>query len=173
MFTYTPDEIFEIAENLERNGTHFYRQAATLVSTEAHRQLFMALADAEETHRRRFADFRAQLHGDQKIQTLPDDEERGQYLQAVADANVFTMDARELESFLHQAAPVDILKYAEDCEKESIIFYLMTREIVNASNAHSVLDAVIHAELEHIRQLMREKSILVCRPHQGEGSNHA
>lgn len=173
MFAYTPDEIFEIAEGIERNGTQFYRQAAALAQQESHRQLFTTLAEVEEAHRHRFADLRAQLRTNQAMPPLPDDEEQGQYLQAVADAHVFTMGARDLDIFLHQAAPIDILTFAENCEKESIVFYLMVREIVHASDARTVLDVVLHEELEHIRQLRQEKSALNCYPHTQEGGRHA
>jgi rubrerythrin len=46
--TFNAFEIFEIAEQIERNGVKFYRKAAKGISDQDLRQTLLELADMEE-----------------------------------------------------------------------------------------------------------------------------
>ena len=56
---FNADEVFEMAEQIERNGAKFYRRAAEGAGDPHERDLLNELADWEETHQRVFAAIRA------------------------------------------------------------------------------------------------------------------
>ena len=60
-FEFSANEIFEMAEQLERNGAKFYRTSAEGVKDPASRDLLQSLADMEDTHEKTFASMRASL----------------------------------------------------------------------------------------------------------------
>jgi hypothetical protein len=57
----TADEIFEMAEQIERNGARFYRRAAQGFTDSRGRQLMLDLATMEDQHEKVFAGMRAEL----------------------------------------------------------------------------------------------------------------
>ena len=54
-------EVFEIAEQIERNGAKFYRKAAEQFNDPAIRKIFLELADWETRHEQIFNDMGKQL----------------------------------------------------------------------------------------------------------------
>ena len=56
---FSADEVFQIAEQIERNGVSFYHRAAEIVPEQ--QTLFGELADMEVTHEKTFAGMRAKL----------------------------------------------------------------------------------------------------------------
>ena len=54
-------EVFEIAEQIERNGVKFYRKAAESISDSKIKQTLLDLADMEAEHEKTFADMRKEL----------------------------------------------------------------------------------------------------------------
>jgi rubrerythrin len=161
-----------MAADLERNGTRFYARAAALTTQEGLRSLFLGLAEMEEAHRRRFHALREAQQADEDAAVPRDAEmENSLYLQALADAHVFALAGDALEAVLRQATPTAMLNLALDCEKESIVFFLTLQELLPPSAGRAVLEAVIHEELQHIRQLRGEKSAVARRmslPAEGE-----
>ncbi len=60
MITFSADEIFEIAEQIERNGANFYRKAAESAEGD-NRNLLLRLAKMEDDHEKIFATMRAEF----------------------------------------------------------------------------------------------------------------
>ena len=52
---FNPDEILEMAEQIERNGARFYRQAAQGAQDAGVRELLQKLATMEDGHEKLFA----------------------------------------------------------------------------------------------------------------------
>ncbi len=63
-YDFNADEIFEMAEQIERNGAKFYRRMAENVSDISIPQLFLDLAAMEDEHEKTFASIRADLSDD-------------------------------------------------------------------------------------------------------------
>ncbi|HRS71257.1 MAG TPA: ferritin family protein, partial [Anaerohalosphaeraceae bacterium] len=59
--TFNADEIFEMAEEIERNGAAFYREAAAKASREDIKKMLLDLAAMEEGHEQTFAQMRKKL----------------------------------------------------------------------------------------------------------------
>lgn len=155
MYDFNADDIFEIAEQLERNGANFYRTAAESVSDQNAKTFLLKLADMEDAHEKTFSQMRSALSSDEKAATVFDPEgESTLYLKALADTRVFfekEMDASSMEA---------ILKDAIIAEKDSIVFYLGMRNAVPEKMGRRRLDDVIQEEMTHIHILSNKLKAL-------------
>ncbi len=151
MYDFNADEIFEIAEQLERNGAQFYRTAAKAVQDNQARDFLLSLAAMEDEHEKTFARMRSQLTAPEKTSTVFDPQgEAAGYLKALADTRVF------FEKKVDTSSMEAILKDAIVAEKDSIVFYLGMKEAVPENMGRNKLDEVIKEEMGHIRLLSKE-----------------
>lgn len=151
MYDFNADDIFEMAEQLERNGAKFYRTAAEKVGDTNARDFLLKLAAMEDDHEKTFAQMHKQLAASEKASTVFDPEQDTvHYLKALADTRVFFQ--KEIDTASMEA----ILKDAITAEKDSIVFYLGMREAVPEDLGRSRLDDVIKEEMGHIRLLSKE-----------------
>jgi len=144
-YDFNADEIFEMAEQIERNGVKFYEAAAKGIDGADNKKLLKELADMERMHEKVFAAMKAKLSGRQKGATVFDPEgEAAKYLKALADIRVFYEKAIDLSSMK------SILKDAITAEKDSIVFYLGMKELVPEKDGKAKLDDIIREEMSHI-----------------------
>ena len=150
-FEFSADEIFEMAEQMERNGQQFYNAAAAAVQGEGHKKLLLELAGMEVDHEKTFKAIRAELTQKEKQTNVFDPEgDAALYLKALVDTRVFfqkEMDVSSMEK---------ILKAAIEAEKDSIVFYLGMKNAVPEELGRGRLDDIIKEEMGHVRQLSRE-----------------
>ncbi|MBN1456465.1 MAG: hypothetical protein JW912_01280, partial [Sedimentisphaerales bacterium] len=59
--TFSADEIFEMAEEIERNGAKFYRKAAKNAATKDIKDMLVNMAVMEDGHEKTFAEMRKEL----------------------------------------------------------------------------------------------------------------
>ncbi len=156
---FNADEIFEIAERIERNGARFYRKAAENTSDARAEKMLLKLADMEDDHEHTFSSMRAQLEPGEKqpAQFDPDDELLA-YLHAFADGHVFDTKTDPAAALTGSETVEQILHQAIGMEKDSIVFYLGVRDIVPASVGRERIEAIIDEERSHIATLARELS---------------
>jgi rubrerythrin len=149
-YDFSADDVFEMAEQLERNGAKFYRQAAAEVPGDEAKALLNELAAMEDDHEKTFAAMRAELAAAEKAGTVFDPEgEASAYLRALADTKVF------FDKKIDTSSLREILKDAVTAEKDSIVFYLGMREMVPEKLGKGRLDAIIKEEMGHIRLLAK------------------
>jgi rubrerythrin len=147
-YDFNADEVFEIAEQIERNGAKFYRTAAENISDEDQKKLLINLAEMEDEHEQTFKTMRTELTQEEKVVTTFDPEgESENYLRALADTRVFYEKEIDVSSFK------EILKSAITAEKDSIVFYLGMKEVVPHNLGKQRLDNIIKEEMSHIRLL--------------------
>jgi rubrerythrin len=148
IYDFNADDIFEMAEQMERNGIKFYTTAAESVSDNDAKSLLLEFADMEREHEKIFSEMRKELSSDEKQSTVFDPEgDAAHYLRALADTRVFfdkKIDVSSLEN---------ILKDAIQAEKDSIVFYLGMKEAVPQDLGKGRLDNIIKEEMGHIRML--------------------
>ena len=157
--TFNADEVFEMAEQIERNGAKFYRAAAEKFPTI--QQILLDLAIAEDEHEKTFKDMRAQLSGrEQEPMVFDPDNEAQMYLQVVADGHVFDTKADPAEQLKGKDKPGDILQTAIKMEKESIAFYAGLKECVPPRAGRDKVEAIIREEFSHIATLNEKLSAL-------------
>jgi len=151
VYDFTADDVFEMAEQLERNGAKFYRTAAENVSDPKSKELLIELAAMEDEHLKTFASLKADLTEAEKTTTVFDPEdESALYLRALADTRVF------FEKEIDVSSMKDILKAAILAEKDSIVFYLGMKDFVPDQLGKNRLDTIIKEEMGHIRILSKE-----------------
>jgi rubrerythrin len=142
------EEVLEMACRIEVNGGRYYRRAADLVTSPGARELFLELAAMEDDHRQTFDALRADtatraiLLGDQ-------DDLIAQYLQALADGQVFERNASPADTIPPGIAEKDVLFKAIAMEKESIAFYLGIRDAMPASAGRDKVGLIIREEMRH------------------------
>ena len=154
-YTFNVDEVFEIAEAIERNGADFYRKAAEALTDPEARALLLDFAAMEDQHQKTFAGLRSGLTANERRETIFDpDGQAVLYLKALADTRVFfekEMDVSSLEK---------IFKAALTAEKDSIVFYLGMRDLVPEDLGKQKIDAIIKEEMTHIRIIGRDLAAL-------------
>jgi len=142
------NEILEMAEQIERNGAAFYRNAAKGISDFQSSELLLELAQMEDQHEKTFASLRIQLSEDEKTSAVFDpDGEAVLYLRALADTRVF------FKKKIDTGAMEEILKEALTAEKDSIVFYLGMKELVPEQSGKAKIDSIIKEEMGHIKIL--------------------
>ncbi len=150
-FDFNADNILEVAQQLERNGAIFYRQAAETVSDASNKAFLSELADMEADHEATFGAMRAELSENEKAGTaFAPEGDAGVYLQALADTRVFfekEMDPHSME---------DICKAAIMAEKDSIVFYLGLQDMVSETFGKERIDQIINEEKEHLKLLSQK-----------------
>ena len=154
MITFNADEIYEMAEQIERNGAAFYRTAAEMADGEQRETLTM-LSEMEEDHEKTFAAMRAELgDGEKRKVTADPDNEGALYLQAMADGRVFVTDPEE--AFSGDKSLVSVLQIAINLEKDSIVFYQSMKSVVPKTVGKDRLTEIIDQEIGHILILSRQ-----------------
>ncbi len=160
-YQFNADEIFEMAEQIERNGNKFYRLAAEKVDEPKNKALLVKLAEMEEAHEKVFASLRSELSLSNKTPTVFDsDDQLGLYLQSMADGKVFDMRADPTSFFSGQESMAAIFEKAIGMEKDSIIFYLGMKELISEALGRDKIDMLIKEEMGHIGFLSMELSSL-------------
>jgi rubrerythrin len=151
---FTSSTVFDIAQQIERNGRRYYRRAAELCGDPAARAAFLELAAMEANHERTFAAMRAEAEREHPNWLAePFLADQPELSKPLAAGRVFDFDA-DPAAGLGEATPVrDVIERAIGLEKDSIIFYLLIRQAVPADWGHDRIDAVIREELGHITVL--------------------
>ncbi|MEN8190073.1 MAG: ferritin family protein [Thermodesulfobacteriota bacterium] len=154
-YDFNADEVFEMAEQIERNGMKFYQKAAETIEDDSHKELLQRLAGMEKHHEKVFADMRSELSGMEKQEaTFDPDQDAAEYLRALADTRVFFKKSMDFKSMK------EILTSAIAAEKDSIVFYLGMKGMVPAKWGADKLDLIIKEEMSHITILARELAAL-------------
>jgi rubrerythrin len=158
---FSADEIFEMAQQVERNGGRFYRRAASLAKEAGSAPFFLKLAGMEDAHEKIFARMRGELTAAERVKRVFDPENQAPaYLRAWADGHVFDVRSDPAEKITGKERPEDILKMAIGLEKDSIVFYLGMKHAVPERLGRARVDEIIQEEMSHIDLLSRELQTL-------------
>jgi len=149
--TFNADEIFEMAEAIERNGAAFYREAAGITSDAAGKKMLLELAAMEDGHEKTFAKMRKELSDAEKEQqTFDPDNEVAQYLQTLAYFHGTEGKISPTEKLTGQESMTEILKIALQAEKNSIAFYVGIKDLVPGKAGKDKIQAIIIEEMAHV-----------------------
>jgi len=146
---FSADEVFEMAEQIERNGAKFYRAAAKKLPVV--RQVLLDLAAMEDVHEKTFAAMRAELSASEKEPPVFDPDSQAQaYLRVMADGHIFDVRTDPAKLLAEQKSVQDVLKTAITVEKDSIAFYVGIRDGVSRKAGKDKVEAIIKEEMSHI-----------------------
>jgi rubrerythrin len=159
--TFNADEIFEMAENIERDGAKFYRQAAKNAADEKTKKMLLDLAAMEDKHLKTFQEMRKQLSAREKEEMVFDpDNQAAMYLQTMASGHGWEGKKSLTENLTGNETLEDILKTAIKAENDSVVFYSGLKELVPAKAGKDKLEAIIKEELGHIAILNQQLALL-------------
>ncbi len=151
---FNADEIFEMAEQIERNGAKFYRRAAEGIADERSKQLLLDLAAMEDTHIKVFSLMRSSLSSqDRQGITFDPEGEAARYLQAMADGQIFDMRKHPSETLTGKETAEDVLRTALGLERDSIAFYVGMKELVPENMGRDKIDGIIRQEMNHVSEI--------------------
>ena len=154
--TFNADEVFEMAEQIERNAARFYREVATKAPDRQVKDMFLRLAAMEDTHVRIFQQMRTTLSDQEKGGTTFDPEgEASLYLQAMADDRGFEgMKGRNVK-LTGKESTRELLEIAITAERNSILYYIGLKEMVPTEASRDKVEAIIREEVGHAAELRR------------------
>lgn len=145
---FSADEIFEMAEEIEKNGAKFYRKTSENVGDPSAKKMLLELASMEDEHLKTFSAMKLALRGKEKESpTFDPDNEANLYLAALADTRVFFKKDIETKSL------EGIFKSAITAEKDSIVFYMGMNDLIPEALGKDKIAAIIKEEMSHIRLL--------------------
>ena len=148
---FNADEILAMVEQVERNGAKFYRKAAEQVSDGEMTATLNWLAEEEDKHEKMFADMRSQLKGEGQLPLTWDPAgEAEMYLQAMADGKVFDIREDPIRAAEQLATPRNILEFALDREKDSIVFYVAMQDMVSQELGKDRISGIVKEEIRHV-----------------------
>jgi len=156
---FNADEVFEMAEQIERNGAKFYRAAAEKFPEV--NQLLLELAAMEDKHEKTFAAMRTELTGTEAEPIVFDPDDQAQlYLQAMADEHIFHLKSDPANQLGNLDTPDEVLKMAMGLERDSIAFYTGLKESVSRRAGKDKIDDIIKEEMNHIAILSQKMGAL-------------
>jgi len=149
--TFNADEIFEMAEEIERNGAKFYREAAGNSSSKETKKMFLDMALMEDGHLKTFQLMRKELAEAEKLTTTFDpDNQAALYLQAMADSHGTEGRKKQTQKLTGDESVNEILKIALEAEINSVVFYTGLKELVSARAGKNKIEDIIKEEIAHI-----------------------
>ena len=152
--SFNADEIFEMAEQIERNGAKFYRKAADNIKDPDQKSMLQELAVMEDAHLVIFTKMREALTDADKQSMVSDPfDESALYLQSIADGYVFDVKTDPSALLTGKESLADVLKIAIGLEKDSIVFYIGIRARVPEHLGKDKIDRIIGEEMKHVAQL--------------------
>jgi len=139
---FNADEVFEMAEQIERNGGEKFPAVS---------EILLGLAAMEDGHLKTFTGMRAELSGTELEEPVFDPDGQAQmYLRVMADGNVFDVKADPAEQLAASNTPEDVLKMAIGVERDSIAFYVGLKEAVSSKAGKDKVEDIIKEEMGHI-----------------------
>lgn len=154
MITFNADEVYEMAEQVERNGAAFYRKAAENMEGPDLRKVLLDLASMEDDHERSFHAMRSELPPHQRTEEKFDPTGEGAlYLHAMVQGKVFDPKVNPAGKLAGSEHAGDILRAAIELEKNSIVFYLTIKKMVPGEGSKGRIDDIIEQEIGHVALL--------------------
>jgi rubrerythrin len=153
------DEVFQMAEQIERNGAKFYQTAAGRTADASMRQLMEDLAAMEARHEKTFAAMRAELTEAERTAAFDPEGEAAAYLRAMASGHVFDLKD-PTKNLTGKETLGDLFHIAIGLEKDSIVFYLTMTDMVPKRFGKGKINSIINEEQKHIAILTRAMAAL-------------
>ena len=148
-------EVFEIAEQIERNGYEFYSRAAQIAADDDQKDFLSALAKMEQEHESLFGSMK-QKYCSRAVypETADLDDTALGYLQAMVDGDIF-INIRPVDDILTGSETVqDIKRLAVEFEKNTVVYFTSLKNVLADSGDAERVDELIKEELKHISILL-------------------
>jgi len=153
--TYSAFEVFEIAEQVERNGTKFYRTAADIAGNSNVREIFLRLAEWEYKHEKIFSRLKRANENLTREPTADKPDEMPIEPKAMAGLTVFSIKSGPGWKLLGNKTQTDVLRMAIKNERDTAVFYEGLKSFVPIGDGQEKIDEIIKEEMRHITILDR------------------
>ena len=110
--TFNASEVLEIAEQIERNGTKFYRKAAEIFVNSRICKMLLRLADWEAKHEKIFARMRKQLSEHSREQRILRSKQMIPEPKVMAGLAVFGIRPDPADELSSKEGKIDIIRMA-------------------------------------------------------------
>ena len=161
VITFTADEIFEMAIEIERNGAELYREAAERSSDKKTKRALLEMAETEDGHLETFEHMRRELGAKNEMTTFDPDSRSAMYLQTMAGARGWEGRISPTQKLSGNETSKEIIEIALNSEKESVVFYFGLKGLVSDKAGKDKIEEIIIEELEHISSLLQKLKSLV------------
>ncbi len=148
--TFNAFEVFEIAEQIEQNGTNFYIRAAELFDDFKIREMFLRLAEWERQHEITFNRMKEQLSEKDRQENYSNADDLLPDPRVMAGLAVFGIRSDPAKELHGRQSRTDILRRAVEKEKDSIVFYHGLKEFISAEADKEKINDIIKEEMRHI-----------------------
>lgn len=149
---FNADEVFEMAEDIERQGAAFYTKAAGIFSDIDIKSLLEGLSKMEASHEKAFKKMRSDILSDAFKGYDPDDTAAA-YIHAFTEGKVFAEGADMCDALNAKSTLSEILKMAVEAEKKSILFYTGIKKAFPNAMGKDAIEDIIGEEMKHIVML--------------------
>ena len=156
VITYTADEIFEMAEESERNAAEFYREAAERSSNEETRKLLLDMSATEIEHLETFQNMREKLSAEEGMSIFDPLGRSAMFLQSMADARTWEGRINPTQELSGNETTKEIIEIALEAEKEMVVFYVGLKDMVYFKAGKDKVEEIILEELGHISALLKK-----------------
>ena len=155
---YNPDEIFEMAIQIGRNGHQFYSRSAEAASeNRSVRQLLTFLAKKEKVHVELLLKIRETFYSeDVEDQFIDPDGRATQYLQSMANGYVFDLTKDPAQQMTGKESLLDVILIALNHTKDSLMFFLGMKQMVPEHLGRNHIDEIIRDKMQHVQFLTKE-----------------
>lgn len=141
-------EIFEIAQQIERDAAAYYQEAALDLSNSEVRDLLWKLAEWELQHERKFAKMKRQILDELKDNNLRPSAS-GEY-KALASLSVYALEVPLPHEFTNKSSLNEVLEEAIRKEKDSIHYFEALFNFAADKNTVKQIERVIEEEKHHV-----------------------
>jgi rubrerythrin len=146
-----------MAEEIERNGAKFYRQAAAGTKDASTKKFLTDMAVMEDGHLDIFQKMRQQLTDSDKVPVTYDPENQAAlYLQSMADARGYEGKISPSIELTGKESLEDVLSIAINAERNSVVFYVGLKTLVKSDTSKAQVDKIIGEERAHIATLQKK-----------------
>ena len=149
---FNSDEVFEMAEDIERQGAAFYTKAAGLFSDTDIKNLLEGLSKMEVSHEKAFKKMRSDILSD-AFKGYDPDEMAAAYINSFTEGKVFSKGSDMCDALGAKSTLSEILKMAIEAEKNSILFYTGIKKALPETMAKDAIEDIISEEMKHIVML--------------------
>jgi rubrerythrin len=156
VITYTADEIFEMAEETERNAAEFYNEAAERCSNDDTKKLLLDMSATENEHLKTFQNMREKLSAEEGLSIFDPLGRSTMFLQAMADARSWEGKISPMQDLSGNETAKDIIEIALEAEKEMVVFYVGLKDMVYFKAGKDKVEEIIIEELSHISALLKK-----------------
>ena len=149
-------EVFGIAVAIEQNGYDFYSEMSEKTFDDGTRRILAKLAEMEKDHKTIFSELRKDLCGpEMATEWFDPNGDAAAYLRLFAGDHVFSLNIKESKKPDEDASIEDVLLFAIEREKESILFYNGVQRLIREEPGADKIDYVISEEMDHIAILCK------------------